>query len=129
MDPRGLDYWIEGALPSEGGLGYHQKICVGKPYGYRMCISFGDAQDDCLFNCKGGIYDNSAGGPGPITDMYRYTSSTIDVEIETWFAALVGTDGPGSYSLIGNNCRNFSQNMFNTLNGAFNGGVKPLGHP
>jgi RHS repeat-associated protein len=118
----GLDYWVEGAQPGEGGLGFHQKICVGHPGNSRLCISFGVAESGCYFNCKGEVYDNTnPPAPYPITDMYTYTSQSVDNEISVWFQSLIGTKG--TYSLLGNNCRNFSQNMFKTLNAAFGGSM------
>jgi RHS repeat-associated protein len=121
-DPTGRDYWVEGALPGEGGLGFHQKICVGKPGGSRFCISFGETpQPSCYFGCKGEVYDNSVGGPGPITWRYRITDSAIDAQISAMFASLIGT--PGSYSVIGHSCRDFSQDLFNKLVSMYGGGI------
>jgi len=121
VDPTGLDYWVEGSLPGEGGLGFHQKICVGSPAGSRFCISFGDTEADCLFRGKGEVYDNSAGGPGPINWRYRITNSSVDAQISGIFASLIGT--PGSYSLVGSSCRDFSQNLFKSLVHKFGGGI------
>lgn len=122
-DTTGRDYWVEGARPGEGGLGFHQNICVGKPTGSsRFCISFGEPeQPTCYFHCLGKVYDNTAGGPGPITSLYRITDSSVDAQIASMFAAMVGA--VGSYSVIGHNCRDFSQYIFNELVSVYGGGI------
>ncbi|MBL8310326.1 MAG: RHS repeat-associated core domain-containing protein [Burkholderiales bacterium] len=109
-DPTGRDFWVEGPVPGEGGYPFHQSICVGTYRGARLCISFGVDEDRCYFNCRGAVYiDDSA--PGPlIPGYYRNTGPSIDDPIRQYLLGLVGR--PGTYFLIGNNCRNFSQGIF-----------------
>ena len=113
VDPDGLDYWIEGSVLGEGGYPFHQSVCVGKYDGTRQCISFGVAEDDCLFSCKGEVYlDTSAAGP-LVMSSYRKTSSEADKKISVLFNTLLGKEG--SYWLIGNCCRNFSGRVWDYL--------------
>lgn len=120
-DPMGLDYWVEGAAAGEAGMGLHQSICVGKRDGRRTCISFGRrGQGDCLFNCQGHIY-RDVSVPGDIYgDLYRYTDPQTDRWIRNYFNTLVGTRGQWDV-LGGENCRAFSQDMFDELNRTFGG--------
>jgi hypothetical protein len=113
-DRTGRDYWVEGQNESDaGGLGFHQKICVGSA-GSRFCISFGDTESNCLMHCRGQVYGNSAGSSGFVyPSLYRITNATIDAQIAALFASLVGTEG--SYSVFGHSCRNFSQDLFYQL--------------
>jgi len=116
IDPLGLDYWVEGAVEGEAGLGFHQSICVGKRNGARMCISFGrmPGQGDCYFKCKGHIYQDKS-APGDIyQNYYRVTSNETDIKIRKHFASLLGTEGRWDV-LLGQNCRSFSQDMFSYL--------------
>jgi RHS repeat-associated protein len=117
-DPSGLDYWVEGSVSTEGGHPFHQSICVGQPGGSRLCISFGVAEDDCLMGCKGEVYPDTS-APGPVTDNYRKTSPSVDRKIASEFMGMIGK--PGSYWLIGNNCRSFSQYMFDHLEFKYGG--------
>jgi RHS repeat-associated protein len=123
-DPRGEDYWVEGANSSDGGLGFHQKICVGASTSSEYCISFGEtaaaAATGCLNNCQGTIYHNDGGGS--VTNMYKVTGAKTDAAILSYFESIVGT--PGNYSLIHYNCRDFSQAMFNYLAKTY-GGLPP----
>lgn len=125
-DITGLDYWLENAAASEQdcnrGCGYHQSFCVGKPYGSRRCISFGrrPGQGDCWFNCKGHVYwDNSE--PGPIASgSYRYTDKGTDSKIIKYISPMVGQNDRYDI-LFGKNCRSFSQDLFNDVDGRFHG--------
>jgi RHS repeat-associated protein len=113
IDPLGLDYWVEGAVEGEAGLGFHQSICVGKRNGARKCISFGrmPGQGDCYFKCKGHIYEDKS-APGDIyQNSYRVTSEETDIKIRKYFTSLLGTEGRWDV-LLGKNCRSFSQDMF-----------------
>ena len=133
-DVAGLDYWLEGALPSEGGLGFHQKICVGKPEGSRFCISYGEPedQDGCLFHCKGHVYNNSLPVPlgrGPvIPGYYRITDSATDDKVAAIFWLLLSY-GDNKYSVIGNSCRNFSQDLFSALVATYGGEIPIPSNP
>jgi RHS repeat-associated protein len=110
-DARGEDYWMEGEAGSEPP--FHQSVCVGSYSGPRTCISFGVSQDGCLMNCKGEVYIDTS-PPGPIVRRtMRRTNSDTDKKIGQLFGSLIGHQG--SYWLIGNNCRNFSQNVWNYL--------------
>lgn len=125
-DPEGLDYWVEGAVSGEAGMGLHQSVCVGKRDGRRSCISFGRRGDgDCLFNCKGHIYRDRSAAGGVYGGYYRYTSSQTDQWIRNYFNMLVGTRGPWDV-IGGENCRTFSQDMFDELNRTFGGGMGPI---
>jgi RHS repeat-associated protein len=125
-DPEGLDYWIEDADPSESGLGQHQSICVGK-HGTknRFCISFGrkPGQGDCWFRCDGHTYvDRSP--PGDIVyPMHRGTSNSVDRKIRRHLQSLLNRQGPWDV-LGGENCRAFSQTVFDDL-AATHGGTSP----
>jgi RHS repeat-associated protein len=123
-DRTGRDYWLEGQNESDtGGAGFHEKICVGKPTGPRFCISFGEVpQPTCYFGCKGAVYDNSAGNAGPLQPaFYRITDSATDAQIASLFASQIGT--PGSYSVIGHSCRDFSQDLFHRLVQTYGGEI------
>ncbi len=114
-DATGLDYWIEGAAKGEGGLGFHQSICVGKyNSSNRQCILFGvedPKQCESMFKCKGKVYpDNSA--PGSIV-RYHYTTAEQDKQIADFFNILLGNEAP--YDLINNNCRDFVYRVFRAL--------------
>jgi len=126
-DPSGLDYWVEGSVKGEGGYPFHESVCVGKYDGARNCISFGVAEDNCVFGCKGEVYrDTSAPGPlrgGLYTYRYRYTDAATDTQISAEFNAMVGTPGP--YWIIGNNCIDFSEKMYEYLVKKYHGKVRP----
>lgn len=121
IDSEGLDYWIDDAVPSESGYGFHQSICVGKPKGKRKCISFGrkPGQGDCLFDCKGHVYVDRK--PGPIVkNRYRYTDLATDKKILAYFNTLLGQKG--SWDVIfGKNCRVFSENLYQKLVNTYGG--------
>ncbi len=109
VDPRGLDFWIEGSVEGEGGYPLHRSVCVGKRgTSNRFCISFGVAEDNCLMNCKGAVYID-ASAEGPLIDI-RESSDQVDDQIRTHMASRVGA--PGKYFLLGNNCRDFSRGYF-----------------
>ena len=117
VDPTGLDYWIEGSVPGEGGHPFHQSICVGQYAGARACISFGVAEDNCLMGCRGEVYqDTSAAGP-IVRGTHRVTSSEIDMEILRYFSSMMGRSG--RYYLIGNSCRDFSRDVHRTLDSQY----------
>jgi RHS repeat-associated protein len=119
-DPEGLDYWVEGAVKGELGWGLHQSICVGKRNGRRYCISFGRREErNCYFNCDGHVcIDKSA--PGDVYgDLYRYTDAKTGRQIRNYFNTLVGTRG--TWSLLGDTCRNFSQDLFDELGRTWGG--------
>lgn len=124
IDPEGLDYWVEGAVEGEGGMGFHQSLCVGSPTGQQYCISFGVDDPDCatgLTGCKGKVYQDRS-KPGPfVKDKYRYTSSEVDKKIQNQLASMVGT--PGDYFLLQNDCRAFVSRMFNLLVNMYGGSV------
>ena len=112
-DPFGEDYWIEGSVEGEGGHPFHRSVCVGQPTGPRTCISFGVSEDSCLMNCKGEVYlDTSAAGPIVNKTHYR-TSAEDDKKIAGMFNSMIGKQG--NYWLLGNNCRDFSQRVWNHL--------------
>ena len=125
-DPFGMDYWVEGSVKGEGGYPFHESVCVGKYEGARNCISFGVAEDNCIFGCKGEVYrDTSAPGPlrgGRYTYKYRYTDAATDALISAEFDAMVGTPGP--YWLLGNNCVDFSERMYEYLVQKYHGKVR-----
>lgn len=136
-DPEGLDYWVEGPVPGEGGFGLHESVCVGKPKGERLCISFGHddlatEDDQCVRgepvwpkpDC-GRIYEDYL-GPGPLTGMYRYTSQQVDSMITALFDSILHDSISRSepYWLIGNNCRTFSENMYHLLVNLYGGSTK-----
>ncbi len=125
-DRNGLDYWVEGSVRGEGGYPFHRSVCVGQYNGVRKCISFGVAEEDCYFGCKGEVYnDTSAAGPliyGKYTYWYRYSSAETDAKISKEFDSLVGTKG--LYWLIGNSCRNFSGRVFADLTKKYRGEAK-----
>jgi RHS repeat-associated protein len=122
-DPTGLDYWIEGPVKGEGGLGLHQSVCVGQynsPAG-RKCISFGvEDQTTCDgTKCKGRVYlDGSAAGDIAF-GRYRRTTAEVDKKISAFFDDLL--DREGDYDLINNNCRDFSYRLFRSLEHQFGG--------
>ncbi|MDY6945409.1 MAG: RHS repeat-associated core domain-containing protein [Pseudomonadota bacterium] len=122
-DPTGLDYWIEGPVKGEGGLGFHQSVCVGQynsPSG-RKCISFGvEDQTTCDgTKCKGKVYlDRSAAGDIAF-GRYRRTTPEVDKRISAFFDNLL--DREGDYDLINNNCRDFSYRLFRSLEHQFGG--------
>lgn len=124
VDPTGLDYWVEGAVPGEAGWGAHQSICVGKRDGRRSCISFGrrPGQGTCFFNCDGHIYRDKSAAGGVAGGLYRYTSPQTDRWIRNYFNTLVGTRGRWDV-LGGENCRVFSQDMFDELTRTVGGGT------
>lgn len=128
-DSLGLDYWLESSLPTEGGLGLHQKICVGKPNtSNRMCISFGDTQDGCLFFCKGEVYDNTFPtpvGPAPLygRGFNSYSSRFVDDQIKKEMISIIGQKG--TYSLIGSSCRDFSQTLYAYFHAKYGSLSKP----
>jgi RHS repeat-associated protein len=126
VDPGGLDYWVEGSGPGQGGLGFHQKVCVGRgpSDAGRLCISFFDVDGSgCLQNCNGQILQDAVLGGQVVSGMYRHTSAKVDAKIRLAFFRLIGTNG--SYFLVGNNCRNFSQSIFNLLVGTYGGQPGP----
>jgi RHS repeat-associated protein len=129
-DPTGLDYWMEGAVEGEAGLGRHQSVCVGKWNGVRKCISFGrkPSEGNCLFDCKGHVYyDRSAAGP-VVDERYRYTDGATDRRISTYFDSLVG--GQGTWDLFGGkNCRVFSEQIFQYLVATYGGQAGPPPSP
>jgi hypothetical protein len=118
-----LDYWIEGPVKGEGGLGFHQSVCVGQynsPTG-RKCISFGvEDQTTCDgTKCKGKVYlDGSAAGEIAF-GRYRRTTPEVDKKISAFFDNLL--DREGDYDLINNNCRDFSYRLFRSLEHQFGG--------
>lgn len=125
-DAEGLDYWVEDADPSESGLGLHQSVCVGK-YGTedRFCISFGrkPGQGDCWFGCDGHTYQDRS-PPGDIEyPLWRGTSRAIDRKIRRHLKSLLGVQRTWDV-LGGENCRVFSQEVFNELLKA-HGGTPP----
>jgi hypothetical protein len=125
-DSTGLDYWVEDAVAGEAGLGFHQSICVGKRNGRRSCISFGRRGGNCLFNCEGHIYRDRSAPGGVVGGYFRYTNAQTDRWIRNYFNTLVGTRG--RWDVVGGeNCRDFSQNMFYELNSTFGGaqGIPP----
>jgi hypothetical protein len=110
-DPTGQDYWLEGAnATDQGGLGLHEKICVGKLDAGRFCISFADTAQGCLFNCPGIVYENSGGAPNPLKDKYRITDASVDAKIRAMLGSMIGR--PGTYHVIGFSCRDFSEYLF-----------------
>jgi RHS repeat-associated protein len=125
-DPDGLDYWVEDADPSESGLGLHQSICVGTHgTNNRFCISFGrkPGQGDCWFRCDGHTYvDRSP--PGDIVyPMWRGTSRAVDRKIRAHLKRLLGQQRPWD-AVGGENCRAFSQEVFDDLLNTY-GGTSP----
>ena len=113
IDPKGLDFWVEGSVEGEGGHPFHRSVCVGKYAGGRLCISFGVAEDECLMNCKGEVYeDTSAAGP-LVPNHFQSSSAAQDAEIEAYFRSLLGRQG--RYFLLGNNCRDFSERIYGDL--------------
>src|SRR5262249_31552511 len=128
VDPTGLDFWVEGPTSNDqGGLGQHQKVCVGTPNQNRVCISFGAGEGGssssdpglkcALFHCSGQIYWDTP-RPGAEGDyyngMYQYTTAEVDDQIKQFFTSLVGYKN--NYSILGDAyCRSFSQRTFNYL--------------
>ncbi|WP_425509655.1 hypothetical protein [Usitatibacter palustris] len=128
-DPEGLDYWIENAARTEQqcpqqGCGAHQSVCVGKPHGKRFCISFGRLGDQgyCFANCVGTVYQDRS-PPGPIEPgSYRQSSGATDKAIEENLRP--GLGGTGRYDFFGypaDNCRTWSQGVFNGIDRRFRG--------
>jgi len=128
-DREGLDYWIENAAETEmacpqQGCGSHQSFCVGEPGGSRFCMSFGRmrGQGWCFSDCKGHVYpDNSPAGP-IAPDAYRKSSPETDAKILEKVSPLLGTKA--RYDMFGSpgqNCRTFSQDLFNKIDKEFKG--------
>lgn len=122
-DFTGLDYWIEGPVQGEGGLGFHQSICVGQynSASNRKCISFGVEDEKTCdgTKCKGKVYpDDSAAGPIAF-GRYRRTTPEQDRQISAFFDELLGRYG--DYDLIKNNCRDFVYRVFRSLEYRFGG--------
>ncbi len=116
-DPTGLDYWIEGSAKGEGGLGFHQSICVGqyRSVSNRTCISFGVENENTCDGTKykGKVYvDKSAAGP-IVFGRYHRTTLEQDKRISDLFNELI--DKEGDYDLIKNNCRDFVYRVFRSL--------------
>jgi RHS repeat-associated protein len=129
VDPEGLDYWIENAAETEQkcpeqGCGRHQSFCVGKPFGKRTCISFGrtGGQGWCFVDCKGHVYRDRS-PPGPIEPgSYRASSGSTDRAIEDFIGKDRGTTGRYDFfGFPGNNCRTYSQGLFDQVDKKFKG--------
>jgi RHS repeat-associated protein len=112
-DRMGLDFWMEGSVPTEGGHPFHQSVCVGQWDGPRGCISFGVAEDNCLMSCKGEVYQDTSAPGSIVSGSHRTTNADIDAEIAKYLGSLIGK--PGTYYLIGNNCRDFSRRIHREL--------------
>lgn len=126
-DPEGLDYWVEDADPSESGLGLHQSICVGQHgTSNRFCISFGrkPGQGDCWFECDGHAYVDRSPPAGVVYPMWRGTSRAVDRKIRAHLQRLLGQQRPWDV-LGGENCRVFSQAVFNELAATYGGTPPP----
>jgi RHS repeat-associated protein len=126
VDPEGLDYWLEDADPSESGLGLHQSVCVGK-YGTanRFCISFGrkPPQPDCWFDCRGHVYQDKSPPGDVLYPRYRETDSATDRRIKAYMRSRLGEQRPWD-AVFGENCRVFSQKVYEHLAKTFGGAVK-----
>jgi RHS repeat-associated protein len=112
-DPLGLDFWVEGSDPSEGGAGFHQSFCVGEYGGKRFCQSFGVSEPDCYFGCRGEVYEDISPAGDINWPQFRATSSEIDAEI----LGLIGprTGRTGTYSVVGSNCRDYAQALWREM--------------
>jgi RHS repeat-associated protein len=116
-DPLGLDFWVEGADPSELGYGFHQSICVGNYWKkQRFCISFGrrSGEGNCWFDCKGHVYQDVSPPAGIVFPMFHPTSPATDRKIREYLRSQLGKERPWD-ALGGENCRRFSQAMFRHL--------------
>jgi hypothetical protein len=117
-DAKGLDYWIEGAVPGEKGFGYHQSICVGKynsTQSYeRICVSWGMSDtDECEDEkCWATVYRDRS-DPGPIVSgTHMCTSKETDIAIlKDLLVPLLGNRYYG-YTLTGYRCRELVQNLY-----------------
>ncbi|MEO8197865.1 MAG: RHS repeat-associated core domain-containing protein, partial [Thermoanaerobaculia bacterium] len=112
-DPLGLDFWVEGPDVGEGGAGLHQSFCVGTYGGKRFCQSFGVSEPDCLFGCKGEVYEDTSPAGDINWPQFRSTSSEIDEEILKLIVPRTGRRG--SYSVLGSNCRDYSQALWREM--------------
>jgi uncharacterized protein RhaS with RHS repeats len=129
-DPQGLDYWLEDADPSESGLGAHQSVCVGKyGTGNRFCISFGrkPGTGDCWFDCDGHVYQDRSPPGDVLYPRHRETSAATDRKIKKYLQSRLGEQRPWDV-LGGENCRVFSQQVFEYLDKTF-GGKAPAPAP
>lgn len=135
-DPEGLDYWIEGAAENERkcpeqGCGWHQSFCVGQPYGKRFCISFGrtGGQGWCFLDCKGKVYEDRS-PIGPIDQSsYRRSDAATDAKIIRRVRPRLGQEGRYDFVPGGNNCRTFSQNLFDEIDREFKGNASSPPEP
>jgi RHS repeat-associated protein len=127
IDPQGLDYWLEDADPSESGLGLHQSVCVGK-YGTanRFCISFGrkPGTGDCWFNCDGHVYQDRSPPGDVLYPRHRETDAATDRKIKRYMRSRLGEQRPWD-AVGGENCRVFSQQIFDYLDKTY-GGKAPV---
>jgi RHS repeat-associated protein len=128
-DPEGLDYWIENAAQTEQkcpeqGCGAHQSVCVGKPGGKSYCQSFGrmSGQGWCFANCRGHVYPDRKSG-GPIDpNSYRTSSAADDARIEKEIRKELGKkDRYDFLGFPGNNCRTYSQALFERIDAKYKG--------
>jgi hypothetical protein len=78
-----------------------------------MCISFGVAEDDCLMNCRGEVYEDTPAAGPLVRNHFQSTSPAQDAEIAAYFRSLLGTTG--KYFLMGNNCRDFSERVYDDI--------------
>ena len=130
-DPEGLDYWVEGADPSESGLGAHQSICVGT-YGTtsRFCISFGrkPGQGDCWSNCDGHVYVDRSPAGSIVHPYYRLSDAATDRKIKAYLQSRL-RDQDRPWDVLGEeNCRVFSQDVYEHLVSTFGGAAPPVRH-
>ncbi len=112
-DPFGLDLWIEGSVPGEGGFPFHESVCVGNLQGPRTCGSFGRDKGQNPFNGRGSVYsDTSSAGP-IVPGSYVVTSPSIDVKMQ--LDLINEFNKPGAYNVFNNNCRTYSRKKYSKL--------------
>ena len=118
-DPWGLDIWVEN--DPEIGYGLHQRICIGNPNGYFEAYSFGlDSEWHILIPFRtGSIYrDWNAhilGHRGRILRNLRTTRKQDEFARE----ALRKMENERLRYGVDNNCRTFSNDMFDILSEQF----------
>ncbi len=117
VDPKGLDFWVEGGTSDQGGGTFHRKLCVGSPEGDAFCVSYSCAgEPPCLFGAPGEYYEDEVRGGVIDPDTYRISNPHVDAEIKLNLQGYIDQSGHGMYWLIGRNCRDFSYSKWWELN-------------
>lgn len=120
VDPLGLDYWIEGSVPGEGGHPFHQSFCVGQYGGSRACNGFGidsRVKDANIFNASGIVYRDSSVSGKIVSGTYVKTSSDVDARIKHHLDRAIGK--LGSYNVMLNNCRTYSDKTYQQIHSQY----------